>query len=601
MPIKLSKQWFTQTFMPISLAFIITLSIALSTIIGVSSLFVTANASTPVIIDSSATRNAANNYTITLKVKDTTLSTAQGISATLNTTGLSTTTAVAGTFDATTSTYTVTFDSVGVYAIFQPSSVISITFKHNAPQPIVPDVPTTVTIPNIVYEPLNSGGGMPPAGGDISSSSEVLKYLVTTPVIRYGQSFGIGITIKTDTPIPDKAQVSLKNDSFITSSVSEIKKDTSAPAGENVYIVNFSNVQYLGKGRTLQFSLAYNDYATPIKNYSVVINECVEGEPTSSSWSSSSSSSSSSSTTIEPAKPYILINNYTYGGKQVAAGKDFTLNTSFYNTSTGINLENIILEITSSADILLKNSTNKHFVTSLAASETMKKDFTFSVKPTADATTQNITIKFTYDYFVNGERKSGESSEIIPIPISQTDSFKAFVSEPPEDLMQDGEEVLTMTYLNSGRSTLYNVTTEIQGDIQKPSQLKYIGNIESGKTATHDFDIMPKTAGELPLEIIYNYEDINGVKKQLVVPYTISVAPAPEFPSVDPTMGGIGIDGIDGIVGSDGLPVNGNIQPSVNVTGILIFVAIVVGVIIAIIIVLKIVKKRKEMIVDDNI
>lgn len=599
MPIKLSKQWFTQTFMPISLAFIITLSIALSAIIGVSSLFVTANASSPVIEGSSATRNFANNYTITFKVKDTTITTAKGISATLNTSGLSNITAVAGAFDSTTSTYPITFPNVTVYSIFQSGTKISALFAHNAPQPNPVTKSSEIAIPDISYEPVNSGGGTPPTGGGSSNSENVLSYSVGTATsISYNSlKFAPRITIKLDTPIPDtnKAGIFLKNDSFSSSKKGTIAQVDGTP---NIYVVTFPEVQYHGKGRTLQFSVLYNDYATPVKDFSVVINECVEGEPTSSSWPSSSSSSSSSSTVIEPAKPYILINNYTYGGKQVAAGKDFTLNTSFYNTSTGINLENIILEITPSADILLKNSTNKHFITSLAASETMKKDFTFSVKPTADVTTQNIAIKFTFDYFVKGERKSGESSEIIPIPISQTDSFKAFVSEPPEDLMEDGEEILTMTYVNSGRSTLYNVTTEIQGDIQKPSQLKYIGNIESGKTANHDFDIMPKTSGELPLEIIYNYEDVNGVKKQLIVPYTISVTPAPEFPIIDPTMGGIDIDGM---VGPDGLPINSNTQPTANTTGILIFVAVVVGVIIAIIIVLKIVKKRKEMIVDDNI
>lgn len=598
MPIKLSKQWFTQTFTPIVLVFIITLSMALSVVVGFSSLFVTASAASPSIQSFLRTRTAANTYNITIQVADPTITTdtpdsSAGISAFIDTKGLSYVKGVVGSFDVATKTYPVTFTNVIVTYDFDYAQPILVSFSHEKPHPLPSDEKIGFP-PNgkIFYE--SSASSTPPPTGDAGVNSNVLKYIVGSTTIRYGQSFSVGITIKTDSPIPSGAQVSLKNDAFIstgTGTITPVKDQT------NVYVVNFSQVQYLGKGRTLNFSLAYNDYSTPIKNYSVVINECVEGEPTSSVPPSDSSSSSSSSTSIEPAKPYILINNYTYGGKQVTAGKNFTLNTSFYNTSTGINLENIIVEITSSADILLQGSTNKHFLPSLGASESMKKDFSFTVKPTAETTTQNITIKFTYDYFVKGERKAGESSEIIPIPISQTNSFKAFIAELPEDLIVDEEGTLTMTYLNSGRSTLYNLTAEIKGDIQKPVQLKYIGNIESGKTANHDFDITVSKEGETPVEVIYNYEDVNGIKKELVVPCTITATPVADMPTFDSNMG-MGM--VDGAIGADNM-VLGSAPQEAPTLPIVAIIVIAIVVIIVIVVIIKIIKKRKERMLDDDI
>ena len=126
------------------------------------------------------------------------------------------------------------------------------------------------------------------------------------------------------------------------------------------------------------------------------------------------------------------------------------------------------------------------------------------------------------------------SSETIAIPIYQPDRMKFTMGELPEVIYVGEENTLSVQYINKGKSSLYNLSAELKGDLTATEKVQNIGNVDSGNSGSIDFYVTANEAKKLKGTIVITYEDDNLEVKKVKLPYELE---AQEM-EVDPNMGG---------------------------------------------------------------
>ena len=282
---------------------------------------------------------------------------------------------------------------------------------------------------------------------------------------------------------------------------------------------------------------------------------------------------------IATAKPYIIVSDYDYGGSAVMAGSTFDLAITFRNTSRWVDVENIVVTVATSEGLAIVNSSNTFYVEDLESRSAMTKKFTLRVQPGVEPGSESVDITFKYQYVADDARSDLETSEKIAIPVQQLDRFQVDPIEMVDQVMVGEDYTMTVKYVNKGRSSVYNLSAEIQGNILAPGQRQNIGNIEAGKSGEIDFDVQSNDPGTVEGTVILTYEDLNMNVSTVEVPFTTQIVDpnaGMEFPT-------------DDIMG-DGMEVP--MEPETTQPSVWIYVAVGAGVLAAILL-LVVHKKRK--------
>lgn len=399
--------------------------------------------------------------------------------------------------------------------------------------------------------------------------------------IRQGYYADILITVKDNSAPGGDYEIPLGSSSVLGSftyqqGVSSIQNLTDKDAGSFTFLLE--KVRYTGSRKQLAFFITGEDYKTTVD---LEISECKTRSEAEAEKEEDDDTPDYSK--LERATPYVIISNYGYGGGQVTAGDTFPLSLTFYNTSSVLSVNNMMITVTMPDDLMLTSSSNTFYVENLGRQETITKSMMVTAKPAAAAQSHNITVSMRYQYVDDKveARKSAETSETIAIPVVQVDRFQATGVELDPEIYIGEESNLTVNFVNKGRSEVYNLSAEISGNINNPGQQQNLGNLASGATGTADFYITPSGEGEVTGEVTITYEDTNMVEKTITVPYnTTAIDP---MAGMEPTYPGMG--------GDVEVPVEEPKSPM----PIIIVVAVAVLIPTAVIIKKKIDKKRSEM------
>ena len=399
--------------------------------------------------------------------------------------------------------------------------------------------------------------------------------------IRQGYYADILITVKDNSAPGGDYEIPLGSSSVLGSftyqqGVSSIQNLTDKDAGSFTFLLE--KVRYTGSRKQLAFFITGDGYKTTVD---LEISECKTRSEAEAEKEEDDDTPDYSK--LERATPYVIISNYGYGGGQVTAGDTFPLSLTFYNTSSVLSVNNMMITVTMPDDLMLTSSSNTFYVENLGRQETITKSMMVTAKPAAAAQSHNITVSMRYQYVDDKveARKSAETSETIAIPVVQVDRFQATGVELDPEIYIGEESNLTVNFVNKGRSEVYNLSAEISGNINNPGQQQNLGNLASGATGTADFYITPSGEGEVTGEVTITYEDTNMVEKTITVPYnTTAIDP---MAGMEPTYPGMG--------GDVQVPVEEPKSPM----PIIIVVAVAVLIPTAVIIKKKIDKKRSEM------
>lgn len=220
--------------------------------------------------------------------------------------------------------------------------------------------------------------------------------------------------------------------------------------------------------------------------------------------------------------PRIILTGYSYGGASVAAGSDVLLDFTFLNTSKTTAIENVMLKVSSGANLTLRGSTNTFYFDSVGAGSARNVTVPFQAAQCISSSTQDVNLSFSYEYVDSDQRLSSSSDMSISVPLYQPDRFE--ISEPVAAYAgYVGEETsLTMDYVNKGKSEVCNVEARISGDVDSYNSFVRVGNIPSGKNGTIAFAVTPMLEGDNKVIITVSYEDVNGEVKERIFETTLS-------------------------------------------------------------------------------
>lgn len=220
-------------------------------------------------------------------------------------------------------------------------------------------------------------------------------------------------------------------------------------------------------------------------------------------------------------KPKLIIDNYSLQPKMVEAGKEFTLNMSFYNTNATYSVRNIKISLNNETGgsgtngqnvggsvFIPVGSSNTFYISSIAPGKTASKSIKMSVVPNAQAQNYVITANFEY------EDKNGNeftANEIIGIPVVQQAkvSFGEITTNPG---MAGEPATVDMDFFNTGKDTLTNFMISVQGDgfsLDNGGNY-FVGNFAPGASDHFSSTIIPTESGTVNGKLVITYEDSTG-------------------------------------------------------------------------------------------
>ena len=234
-------------------------------------------------------------------------------------------------------------------------------------------------------------------------------------------------------------------------------------------------------------------------------------------------------TTGSKPVPIVILSGYNYGGASIAAGSEADLHFTFTNTSKSLAVENIVLKVTTGANLQLNGSSNTFYFESVPAGGSRSVTLPLKAAPMISGSTQDVGLSFSYEYVDDEQRRERTSEMSISVPLYQPDRLE--ISEPVAAYVGFvGEETsLTMDYVNKGKTEVSNVEATISGDVDSYNSFVRVGNIPSGKSGTIAFAVTPMLEGDNKVAITVSYEDANGDVKERVFETTLSAMPMEPF------------------------------------------------------------------------
>ncbi|MGN0995169.1 MAG: LPXTG cell wall anchor domain-containing protein [Butyricicoccus sp.] len=243
----------------------------------------------------------------------------------------------------------------------------------------------------------------------------------------------------------------------------------------------------------------------------------------------------SDGTQLAASTPNIIISNYSFGGAQVTAGTTFDLTLEFQNTSASKRVENIVMTLDTGTALAITSSSNSFHFASLGAGGKLSQTVNLQALPDAPSAPAAISVRFSYEYVDNSTRQNVTVDQTISLPVYQLDRFELTQDSPSIEAWQYEEAYLTLSYVNKGKSAVYNVAAELVGDVGAASRVQNVGNIDAGKSGTIDFIITPEMAGENECTLIVTYEDdaMQLLQKEFTFQVFVNEMYIPEDPGMD--------------------------------------------------------------------
>lgn len=231
-------------------------------------------------------------------------------------------------------------------------------------------------------------------------------------------------------------------------------------------------------------------------------------------------------------KPIIIIENYSFGGTSITGGKTFPLSLRFRNANTSTAIQNLKITVTSTADedtggvFTPANSSNTFFISKLGAGASIDKSIDLYPKADAKPKSYGIDVKFEYESSADTKHEQITATETISIPLTQPDRFEVTNAEVQGPIQMGTDGQLSISYVNKGKSTVYNLSVLLEGNFTAPETNIYIGNVESGSSDSYDTTLTPTEEGTLQGKATITYEDPNGETREIIKEFSCEVQPA---------------------------------------------------------------------------
>lgn len=235
--------------------------------------------------------------------------------------------------------------------------------------------------------------------------------------------------------------------------------------------------------------------------------------------------------------PRVIVTGFTTTPAEVRAGQDFTLTIHLKNTSKASRVQNMLFDLQAPTEGSDEQTMAPAFLPSSGSSSIYLDginadgvaDIAINLNAKSDLLQKPYSIDLSMKY-EDGEGAQIEAASSISIPVKQDARFELSEFEISPENISVGEEANIMCNLyNLGRIKLYNVKAIFEGPCIEKEEI-FLGNVESGATASIDAMIEGKKAAEGPTKVTMtlSYEDESGKRAENKKEFQILVTEAME-------------------------------------------------------------------------
>jgi hypothetical protein len=277
-----------------------------------------------------------------------------------------------------------------------------------------------------------------------------------------------------------------------------------------------------GETKSYTVTLFSNKEKTEQKSYSVKITATGPKDATGVTQYASIFLRKAETDTVKT--PRLIVENYSYGGAPIQAGKEFTLSIGLYNTSAKT-LSNIKATLISdNGAILPAGGSNSFYVDRVSPGAGVFRSLRMAASSAAEQRTATLTMSMVYE---DSDGNEFSSTDVISVPVVQETALSASDITAPADLRVGAQSTISIQFYNIGKTQLRNVRIVAQGDFTTREPINYyVGNLDSGGSDTYDFAFTPKNVEVMTGKVIFSYYDPAGNERQLEKEFAFPVAAA---------------------------------------------------------------------------
>jgi hypothetical protein len=225
-------------------------------------------------------------------------------------------------------------------------------------------------------------------------------------------------------------------------------------------------------------------------------------------------------------QPKIMVQSYEFSKDTIYAGEKVTAKITLLNTSTDVDVKNMMVTAEIDNDYLeLTSKTDSKYIPEIPAGKSSIFSYKFKSKASTPSGQYNLNLAMTY---ADKEGTVYDASGKVKVNIVQ----KAKVKFDPLIINSEAEIGDTIeaqvNAMNLGRGKAYNVRAEIKADGLTPMGTIYIGDIESGEMGTGTVQVAvgsltkgDDSYGTTTGTVTYYYESesgkVNKVNKQFLM------------------------------------------------------------------------------------
>ena len=304
--------------------------------------------------------------------------------------------------------------------------------------------------------------------------------------------------------------------------------------------------------------------------------------------------------------PRIIISNYTVEPLIVMANTEFDLYLTIMNTHADRIIRNIgvtweVAAITVGTEITGGNvftpvdASNSFFIDAIPPRGTYEHHLRLFAIPDAAPRNHVITIRFEYE---DAEGNPFDATASIGVNVRQQSRLELSAMGIPTTVMEGSRVDASITALNAGRSTLFNLRLRLEGEGITPIE-EVIGHMQSGNIHAFWANFFATMPGPSTVYLIAQFEDEMGTSHEIIQTFDMEVigmfgGDFEYFPGGDFDRWPEGGGDFPGMWGDDGI----GDGPLAFLTGIWLWLTIGSGVVVAagvaVMIVVLIKRKRRK-------
>lgn len=410
---------------------------------------------------------------------------------------------------------------------------------------------STPTTPDSGGGPGNPGNG----GNNISGATNgpvVTAYTVTDSAgneyqrIEQGQKCRIIVAV-TDPRITDPAQLTTSQGQPLAVNIKVVSTGTfTSPSLGDISTTTITTDNIYGDAlydAALHYSIILNDitYNGGTSNELKLDISYNNGMPLATVTQAISQCGPAASDQENAKQAALVVQSASYGAGQIQAGNSFTLSAVVLTSGGTSGTENVAVSLRLPEQITVASGSSDYFIGNMAPGETRQVDFVLTAGAAVNAGSYNISLDVTGNSAADGAALT--TSKSVTVPVVQPDMFEIYNVNIPENMVVGEESYGTVNLVNRGKSTVYNVEAELQGEgfTVDEGARKYIGNINSGTQSSVDFNVTATQGGTLAPTLVVKFWNEQGEEKTLTQELTITadeiVMEDPGMGMVDPGMG----------------------------------------------------------------